>query len=81
MKHILAAAALIVALAYLMFAQAPQAAAPAGPVILNLLPVMDDLDKAEEFFHRLLGSSRISETLVRAWRGTRRLLSSTTCTE
>lgn len=38
-----------------MFAQAPQAAAPAGPVILNLLPVMDDLDKAEEFYHRLLG--------------------------
>jgi hypothetical protein len=23
-------------------------------VILNLLPVMDDLDKAEEFYHRLL---------------------------
>jgi len=69
MKHILIATASIVVLAYLMFAQAPQAAAPTGPVILNLLPVMDDLDKAEEFYHRLLGlESSIGDPRARlAW--------------
>lgn len=69
MKYIPAATASILALAYLMFAQAPQAAAPPGPVILNLLPVMDDLDKAEEFYHRLLGlESNIGDPRARlAW--------------
>jgi hypothetical protein len=69
MKHILAAMALIAALTSLMFAQAPQVAAPTGPVILNLLPVMDDLDKAEVFYHRLLGlESNIGDPRARlAW--------------
>jgi predicted enzyme related to lactoylglutathione lyase len=68
MKYIPLATASILALAYLMFAQAPQAP-PAGPVILNLLPVMDDLDKAEEFYHRLLGlESNLGDPRARlAW--------------
>jgi hypothetical protein len=57
MKRIAAAAVLIVTGGYLMFAQAPQQAprGDQGPVILNLLSVIDNLDKAEEFYHRLLG--------------------------
>jgi len=34
--------------------RAPQVE-PAGPYILNLLPVTDNLDRAEVFYHRLLG--------------------------
>lgn len=72
MKCIAAATALTAALTWLMFAQAPPQApqaGPAGPVILNLLPVMDDLDKAEEFYHRLLGlESNIGDPRARlAW--------------
>ena len=58
MKPIAAATALIVAGIYLMSAQAPRQssrAEPTGPSILNLLMVTDNLDKAEEFYHRLLG--------------------------
>jgi len=58
MKRIVATAALMVAGAYLMFAQGSQPAPRSdqgGPVILNLLSVTDNLDKAEEFYHRLLG--------------------------
>jgi len=58
MKPIAATAALIAAGFFLMFAQAPQRPAPAepaGPYILNLLPVTGDLPRAEEFYHRLLG--------------------------
>ena len=38
-----------------IIAQAPQQPEPAGPYILNILPVTDNLDRAEEFYHRLLG--------------------------
>ncbi len=59
MKRIAAAAAaLTVATTYLMFglaAQQPPQAAPPIPAIVSLLPVTDNLDKAEEFYHRLLG--------------------------
>jgi catechol 2,3-dioxygenase-like lactoylglutathione lyase family enzyme len=58
MKHIAATTALIAASAYSIFAQGSQPAPrtdQAGPVILNLLSVTDNLDKAEEFYHRLLG--------------------------
>jgi catechol 2,3-dioxygenase-like lactoylglutathione lyase family enzyme len=51
---IAATTALIISGSYLMFAQAPRAD-QAGPAILNLLMVTDNLDKAEEFYHRLLG--------------------------
>jgi len=39
----------------LAFAQAPQQPEPPTPSILNILPVTDNLEKAEEFYHRLLG--------------------------
>jgi predicted enzyme related to lactoylglutathione lyase len=55
MKRLAAPAALIVAGAFLLIAQAPTQPEPAGPYILNVLPVTDNLDKAEEFYHRLLG--------------------------
>jgi catechol 2,3-dioxygenase-like lactoylglutathione lyase family enzyme len=57
MKCVATAAALMLAGAYSMFAQSPQQAprGDQGPVILNLLSVIDNLDKAEEFYHRLLG--------------------------
>ncbi len=58
MKPIAATAAFIAAGTCLTFAQAPQRPAPpepAGPHILNLLPVTGDLPRAEEFYHRLLG--------------------------
>jgi len=55
MKRLAAAAALIVAVAFLMIAQAPPQPEPSGPFILNLLPVTDNLDRAEEFYHHLLG--------------------------
>ena len=58
MKPIAAAAALAAAGIGLTFAQGPQRppqAEPAGPYILNLLPVTDNLDRAEVFYHRLLG--------------------------
>ena len=57
MKCIAAATALIVAGSVSMFAQAPQQARveQKGPVIINILSVIDDLDKAEAFYHRLLG--------------------------
>jgi len=54
MKRFAATTALIISGGYLMFAQAPRAD-QAGPSILNLLLVIDNLDKSEEFYHRLLG--------------------------
>ena len=54
MKFIALIAALIAAGTWCLTAQAP-APSPAEPFILNLLPVTDDLPKAEEFYHRLLG--------------------------
>ena len=58
MKRIALAAALVTAGFHLSFAQAPEQARqapPPEPYILNLLPVTDNLEKAEEFYHRLLG--------------------------
>ena len=55
MKRLAAAAALTIAVAVLTIAQAPSQPEPAGPDILNVLPVTDNLDRAEEFYHRLLG--------------------------
>ena len=54
MKRIASLTALLAAGALNAVAQAPPAEAT-GPVILNLLPVTDNLDRAEEFYHRLLG--------------------------
>src|SRR5271170_7963890 len=48
-------AASFLATASLLF---PQVGPPPGatlPMILNVLPVMGNLDRAEEFYHRLLG--------------------------
>ncbi len=58
MKRIAATTALIVAGTFLILAQSPRQAArgeQGGPSILNLLMVTDNLDKAEEFYHHLLG--------------------------
>jgi hypothetical protein len=57
MKCIATASVLVVAGCYSMFGQAAQTsqADPAGPVILNILPVTGNLDQAEQFYHRLLG--------------------------
>jgi len=68
MKRILIAA-LILASAPLAF---PQGALPADaqlPMILNVLPVMGNLDRTEEFYHRLLGlESNIGDPRARlAW--------------
>jgi hypothetical protein len=67
MKRISIAAALAFAAACLSFAQ-PAQPAPA-PAIVNILPVTDNLDKAEEFYHRLLGlESEIGDPRARlAW--------------
>jgi len=58
MKPIVAAIAIIVTAPFFAPAQAPQQgqqAEPPVPFIMNLLPVTDNLDRAEEFYHRLLG--------------------------
>jgi len=55
MKYIALFTALILAAAVPTLAQAPAQPEPAGPFILNLLPVMDNLDRAEQFYHSLLG--------------------------
>jgi len=55
MKRLAAVAALTIAATFWMIAQAPSQPEPAGPYILNVLPVTDNLDRAEEFYHRLLG--------------------------
>ena len=49
--------ALAAAAPFLALAQAPQAAQaePPVPFILNILPVTDDLTRAEVFYHQLLG--------------------------
>src|SRR6266478_160053 len=68
-KRIAAAGALILTAASLMFAQAGPPAEAAFPMILNVLPVMGNLDRAEEFYHRLLGlESAIGDPRARlAW--------------
>ena len=48
-------ATLILATGASAFAQAVPPAEPQLPMILNVLPVMADLDRTEEFYHRLLG--------------------------
>jgi predicted enzyme related to lactoylglutathione lyase len=53
MKRILLAA-LVLITSLPAFSQAPPAEAQL-PMILNVLPVMGNLDRAEEFYHRLLG--------------------------
>lgn len=70
MGKIAVAASLILAAAPSLFAQ--QTVAPADaklPMILNVLPVMGNLDRAEEFYHRLLGlESTIGDPRARlAW--------------
>ena len=50
------AASLLAICTVVVRAQAPAAPAePPVPFIMNVLPVMDDLDKAEVFYHTLLG--------------------------
>jgi predicted enzyme related to lactoylglutathione lyase len=68
-KKILAPAALTLATASVMFAQAAPPAEATLPMILNVLPVMGNLDRAEEFYHRLLGlESAIGDPRARlAW--------------
>jgi predicted enzyme related to lactoylglutathione lyase len=58
MKPIVAAVAIVVTGPFFASAQAPrqgQQTEPPVPFIMNLLPVTDNLDRAEEFYHRLLG--------------------------
>ncbi len=56
MKRIAAVAAVILAAAAWVFAQrGTPPVEPTLPMIQNVLPLMADLDKAEEFYHRLLG--------------------------
>jgi len=55
MKRVTLALALLAASSAPIFAQAAAPAEPQLPMILNVLPVMPDLDRAEEFYHRLLG--------------------------
>ena len=68
MKRMFATAALIVVTASMMFAQAAPPEAKL-PMILNVLPVMGNLDRAEEFYHRLLGlESAVGDPRARlAW--------------
>ncbi len=69
MKRIAAVAVLISASAGLTFAQAGPPADVKLPMILNVLPVMGNLDRAEEFYHHLLGlESAIGDPRARlAW--------------
>jgi predicted enzyme related to lactoylglutathione lyase len=55
-KRMTLVTALVLACTSWIFAQGrgPQAE-PAGPYITNVLPVTDNLDRAEAFYHRLLG--------------------------
>jgi lactoylglutathione lyase len=57
MKFIVAYFAFVASTALLALAQAPGSATaePPVPFIVNILPVTDDLDRAEVFYHRLLG--------------------------
>jgi predicted enzyme related to lactoylglutathione lyase len=55
MNRITLAMALVLISGVTAFAQAAPAAGAQFPTILNVLPVMADLDRAEEFYHRLLG--------------------------
>ena len=81
MKRIVVMAALTVGTAGLMLAQAPAPPAEATlPMILNVLPVMGNLDRAEEFYHRLLGLESNIGIPGRGLRGIPTLLSSKTCT-
>jgi predicted enzyme related to lactoylglutathione lyase len=69
MKRFMAIAAVIVGTVSMMFAQGTPPAEPTLPMILNVLPVMGNLDRAEEFYHRLLGlESTIGDPRARlAW--------------
>jgi predicted enzyme related to lactoylglutathione lyase len=57
MKHIAEATVWILAGAVFVFAQGPRVPPPepAEPHIITVLPVTDNLDRAEEFYHHLLG--------------------------
>src|SRR5258708_4381820 len=48
-------AAFVIALAPFALAQAPSQGEPPVPFILNILPVTGNLDRAEIFYHQLLG--------------------------
>jgi len=69
MKRIFLIAALVLATTALTFAQGALPADAQLPMILNVLPVMGNLDRAEEFYHHLLGlESNIGDPRARlAW--------------
>jgi len=69
MKRTLLIAFLGVAASPCLFPQGAPPAEQQMPVILNVLPVMADLDRTEEFYHRLLGlESTIGDPRARlAW--------------